>query len=89
MTFTTNNLFSNLSAGNYDVLVANSDSTCASPIQSVTLTQEVLSCPILFSGDTLLVADGRAPTVCVPVSIDDTLDYEITVNGTLYTDRII
>ena len=55
----------------------------------VTLTQGAISCPILFSNDTLLVADGRAPTVCIPVSIEDTMNYEITVNGALYTDPIL
>ncbi len=89
VTFSTNNTFNNLISGNYDVVVANSDSTCMSPVQVVTLTQQSIVCPVLFSGDTLLVADGRAPTICVPVSIDDTMNYEITVNGALYTDPII
>ncbi len=89
VTFSTNNTFNNLVSGNYDVLVANADSTCMSPSQLVTLTQDAISCPILFSNDTLLVADGRAPTVCIPVSIDDTMNYEITVNGALYTDPIL
>ncbi len=88
-TFTTNNLFTNLVAGNYDVVVVNADGTCPSPVQVVTLAEPSIVCPVLFSGDTLLIADGRAPTVCIPVSIDDSLDYEITINGALYTDPII
>ena len=46
-TFTSNNTFNNLPSGNYDVVVANSDGTCLTPVQSVTLTQAVVSLSLI------------------------------------------
>ncbi|MEM9821453.1 MAG: SdrD B-like domain-containing protein, partial [Bacteroidota bacterium] len=89
MNFQASNSFSNLVAGTYQVVVANDGGSCPSAPMMATLSDNVVVCTDIIVADTMVLAAVDAPDLCFRLPFSAIGDYEISIDGAVYTDPVV